>query len=136
MNEKFFEIIQELKNNKYRGLLNLNKLMDIKQENILCVIIKYENLMRLLKVFNKLKIPFLLESLKSLKKDLIEIEIIESFIMKAQKLLKVYFLKINIFKYNLAKFRYIIEINFSIMGEGFDPRLQPGKVAVQFNSRK
>ena len=63
MNEKSFdEIIQELKNNKYQthGLLNLNKLMDIKQQDILCdYIIKYENLNEeLLKVFNKLKIPF------------------------------------------------------------------------------
>ena len=63
MNEKSFdEIIQELKDNKYQthGLLNLNKLMDIKRENILCdYIIKYENLNEeLSKVFHKLKIPF------------------------------------------------------------------------------
>ena len=60
--KSFNEIIQELKDNKYQtyGLLNLNKLMDKKQENILCdYIVKYENLNEeLSKIFNKLKIPF------------------------------------------------------------------------------
>lgn len=63
MTEKSFDnIIKELSNNEYQtyGLLNLNKLMDKKLENILCnYIIKYENLNEgLSKVFDRLKIPF------------------------------------------------------------------------------
>ena len=60
--KSFNDILHELSNNKYQtyGLLNLNKLMDIKRKNIICdYIIKYEELNEGLSiVFNKLNIPF------------------------------------------------------------------------------
>ena len=106
MNEKSFnEIIQELKDNKYQthGLLNLNKLMDIKQENILCdYIIKYENLNEeLLKVFNKLKIPFN-GKLEIFKKRFDRDRDYQKFYDKSSKKLieDIFSKEIDMFKYN------------------------------------
>ena len=106
MKEKSFdEIIQELKDNKYQtySLLNLNKLMDMKQENILCdYIIKYENLNEeLLKVFNKLKIPFN-GKLEIFKKRFDRDRDYQKFYNESSKKLveNVFFKEINMFNYN------------------------------------
>ena len=102
--KSFDEIIKELKDNKYPtyGLLNLNKLMDIKQEKILCdYIIQYENLNEeLSKVFRKLKIPFN-GKLEIFKKRFDRDRDYQKFYNENSKKLveDIFFKEINIFKY-------------------------------------